>query len=630
MSVRLVSERSRDRSAAPALFQPTFLSGHSVPILIRRQQHEPVMSGRVADFVSAALGNRRLTLFIKNAHLLNVFTGETYRTSIGVYRDRIVYVGQDTGFATAETIDAEGMTAIPGLIETHMHVESSMVTPSRFAEAVIPHGVTTAFADPHEIANVMGKEGVRAMVEDSRGLPLKLYYYAPTCVPESKAVTPGAELTPGDIEDMLSWEGVYGLGEVMDYPAVLAGSRKMDRILQEGARESQVIDGHAPLLTGRELDAYLLSGAEADHEIFSAGAALEKLRLGLYVKLRGPYVLDVKKFVGALRGIPHPSNLILCTDDVMPDNLAKLGHLDYSCRAFIEAGMDPVEVVRSVTLRAAQHMRMPHLGAIAPGRVADILLLKDLRTFAVSLVVANGVPVAKEGELLVRVKRRRFARTARETMKLGPLRAEDFLVAPPIRNGKVLVNTVDFGESDTGDNGADFAEMVLTRLSKTEVAVKDGRVLLGNAALVLVFERHGRNGGRAFGFVRNLIRDGAFATTVAHDAHNLLVVGTNAEDMKSAANLVIRSGGGIAAVSHRKTLARIKLPIAGLMSDLQLGDVAKEMEALRGAFREMGVPDHPYMPLPSLLALSVIPHVRITDKGIFDVDHQKFVPAFAS
>ena len=587
------------------------------------------MAGGVASLVSAALGRRKLTLFIRDADLLNVFTGETYRASIGVYGARIVYVGQDSTLAASKTIDAEGMTAVPGLIETHMHVESSMVVPPRFAEAVLPHGVTTAFADPHEIANVMGKDGVRAMVADSRGLPLKLYYYAPTCVPESKAVTPGAELTPEDIKEMLGWEGVYGLGEVMDYPGVLAGSRKMDRILDEGAREGQVIDGHAPLLTGRELNAYVSSGAEADHENFDVDAALEKLRLGLYVKLRGPYVLDARKFVDGLAKIPHPYNLILCTDDVMPDNLAKLGHLDYSCRAFIEAGMDPVEVVRSVTLRPALHMRMPHLGALAPGRVADILLLKDLRRFAVDLVVANGVPVAKGGELLVEIRRTRFARGARETMKLSPLEVGDFSVTPPVRNGTVQVNTVDFGESETGDMGEDFAEMVLTRLSKTEVEVRDGAMSLGNAALVFVFERHGKNGGRAFGFVRNLIRDGAYATTVAHDAHNLLVVGTSAEDMKSAANLVIRSRGGIAAVRRGKTLARIKLPIAGLMSDLPLEDLARGMEALRGAFREMGVPDHPYMPLPSLLALSVIPHARITDRGIFDVDRQRFVPAFA-
>jgi len=589
------------------------------------------MSGQVHEFVSAALGQRKLTLLIKNANLLNVYTGETYEAAIGVYKKRIVYVGPDSGApAASNSIDARGLTAIPGLIESHMHVESSMVTPSRFAEAALPHGLTTAFADPHEIANVMGKAGVKAMVEDSRGLPLKLYFYAPTCVPESKAVTSGAELTPEDIEEMLGWEGVWGLGEVMDYPAVLNGSRKISRILDSAATRDVVIDGHAPLLSGRRLNAYIASGAEADHENFTVETTMEKLRLGMYVKLRGPYVLDAQRFTDALKTIPHPYNLIFCTDDVMPDNLARLGHLDYACRAFMQAGMDPVEVVRSATLRPALHMRMPHLGGIAPGRIADILLLEDLKKFTINLVIANGVPVAKDGRLLVQIKKRILDGPARRTMKLGPLGIEDFRVDPPMRNGPVYVNTVDFGESNHEDKGKAFAEMILTRLSKAKVNVVNGKLSLGETALVFVFERHGKNGGKAFGFVRNLIKNGALATTVAHDAHNLLVVGTNPEDMCTAANLVIRSGGGIAAVRGKETLARIKLPIAGLMSDRSLIEVSKDMDNLRRAFKTMGVLDHPYMPLPSLLALSVIPHARITDKGIFDVDRQRFVPPFTN
>jgi len=588
------------------------------------------MSVSLGEYVSAALGKRRLTLLIRNATLLNVFTGETYETSIGVYKERIVYVGAPNGFAATKTIDAKGMTAIPGLIDSHLHIESSMVTPSRFAEATLPHGLTTAFADPHEIANVMGKRGVRAMIEDGRGLPLKLYFYVPTCVPESRAVTSGAELTPQDIEEMLGWQGVWGLGEVMDYPAVLRGERKAENILKLGANHNAVIDGHAPLLSGPELDAYMVSGAEADHENFTVQTMLEKLRLGMYVKLRGPYVLDTKKFVDALGHVPHPYNLILCTDDLMPDNLARLGHLDYICRAFIEAGMDPVEVVRSVTLRPALHMRMYQLGAISPGRIADIVLLKDLDKFTVDLVIANGIPVARGGRMLVHLGKRILDSSARNTMKLGLLELKDFDVRPPIESGSVYVNTVDFDDSGHDDKGQAFANMVLTKLNRARLEVKDGRVSLDNIALVFVFERHGRNGGRAFGFVRNLIGSGAVATTVAHDAHNLLVVGRDVKDMRMAANLVIESKGGIAAVRRQRTLAWVKLPIAGLMSDGPLEHVSKEMVRLRGALKKLGVLDHPYMPLPCLLALSVIPHARVTDKGIFDVDSQRFVTPFVS
>jgi adenine deaminase len=587
------------------------------------------MSAR-RDYIFAALGKKELTLALRNTTLLNVFTGEIQDSSIGIYKDRTVYVGPPQGCPpAARTLDAKGMVAIPGLIDSHLHVESSMMTPSKFAAATLPHGLTTAFADPHEIANVLGRAGVKAMLDDSRGLPQKLYYFVPTCVPESSAVTAGAELTPEDIEEMLAWDGIWGLGELMDYAGVLRGDERLMRIVQLGADHGAVIDGHAPLLTGLDLNAYVASGAEADHENFTVEAALEKLRLGLYVKLRGPYILDPKKFVRALRRIPHPYNLILCTDDVLPDNLAKWGHLDYVCRSFIEAGMDPVEAVRSVTLRPALHMRKFDLGAIAPGRVADIVLLDDLRKFNVKLVIANGEPVARNGKLLVDMGERTFDDATRETMKLRPLTREDFDVTPPVANGVAEINTIDFsGFRKHEDQGQAFADMILTRLNRAKLNVRRGKLLLGDVALVFVFERHGKNGNRAFGFARNLIRRGAMATTVAHDSHNLLVVGTSQSDMLTAANLVIENKGGIAAVLGGETLALVKLPIAGLISEHGLAQVSKEVERLRGAFRKMRVLDHPYMPLPNLLALSVIPHARITDKGMYDVDNQVFVQPF--
>jgi len=584
------------------------------------------------DYISAALGKKTLTLTIRDTNLLNVFTGEMQEASIGIYKDRIVYVGTPRGCPpAARTIDAKGMVAIPGLIDSHLHVESSMMTPSKFAAATLPHGLTTAFADPHEIANVMGRAGVKAMVDDSRGLPQKLFYFVPTCVPESSAVTAGADLTPSDIKEMLTWDGVWGLGELMDYPGVLRGDDRLMQIVQLGLEHGAVIDGHAPLLTGLELNAYVTSGAEADHENFTVEAALEKLRLGLYVKLRGPYILDPRKFTKALRRIPHPYNLILCTDDVLPDNLARWGHLDYVCRSFIQAGLDPVEAVRSVTLRPAVHMRKFDLGAIAPGRVADVVLLDDLKKFNVKLVVANGEPVAKNGKMLLDLGERTFDGATRETMKLNPLTLEDFQVTPPVVDGVAEINTIDFsGFKEHEDQGQAFANMILTRLNRAKLKVRKGKLMLGDVALVYVFERHGKNGNRAFGFARNLIRHGGMATTVAHDSHNLLVVGTNQSDMETAANLVIQNKGGIAAVLGGKTLALVKLPIAGLISDHGLAQVSREVEKLRAAFRRMDVLDHPYMPLPNLLALSVIPHARITDKGMYDVDSQSFVSPFVS
>jgi len=589
------------------------------------------MSVRVGELVEAALGKRKLSLLIKDVDVLNVFTGEIIKSSIGVYGDRIVYVGDNGSREAEQTIDGSGKIAVPGLIDTHLHIESSMVVPSRFAEAVLPHGTTTVCADPHEIANVMGKEGVRIMLENSKNLPMKIYFFAPTCIPESNAVTAGAEFSPEDIEEMLGWDGIVGLGEVMDYEGVLNGSEKMLRILEIGHRRNVVIDGHCVLLQGARLNAYVAAGPEADHENFTVETALEKLRAGMYLKLRGPHILDTRKFVEALKKLPSPWNIILVTDDVMPDNLVDYGHLDHVVRAMIEAGMDEVEAVRSASYRPALHMRMYSLGAVAPGRVADIILLKNLRRFEIDTVISNGVPVARDGKLLIQINHRPVDARARDSVKIKNLTLEDFTLKPPVENGRVRVNVIDFAKySSSPENpAATFLEMILTRLSTAEVEVRGGEFILGDVALVFVFERHGKNGNRGVGFVRNLIHRGAIASTIAHDSHNLIVVGTSKEDMHKAAQLVISSRGGIAAVMNSKALAHIELPIAGLMSDEPVEKIAVKMKQLRKAFREMGVLDHPYMPLPSLLTLSVIPHARITDKGIFDVNQQRFIPWLA-
>ncbi len=589
------------------------------------------MQALLTDYISAALGKRKLTLLIHDVSLLNVFTGEIYETSIGIYRDKIVYVGpSDPQHESLNTIEAEHKIAIPGLIDSHLHIESSMVTPSKFAAAALPHGLTTAFADPHEITNVMGREGLQAMIQDSRNLPMKIFFYVPTCVPESNAVTSGAELTPSDIDEILDRREIWGLGEVMDYPGVLNESDKMMRILDVGKKHNAVIDGHAPLLSNSELNGYITAGPEADHENFTAAEMVTKMRLGMYVKLRGPYILDPRKFVRRMKSIPNASNLILCTDDVMPDNLSKSGHLDYVCRSFIDAGMDPVDAVKSVTLTPAQHMRKNQLGAIAPGRTADIVLLDDLKKFNIQLVVAKGIPVAKDGKLLVHIKSKRIRTFAENTVKVRAIDLQDLYVHPPVAEGYVYVNAIDLSKFSRGtrDSGEIFLNLLLTKLGKAKVKVSKGQLVLGETALVFVFERHGKGGGRGLGFVRNLMKSGAIATTVAHDSHNLLVVGTDLKDMQIAANLVIESHGGIAAVQKQQTLAWIKLPIAGLMSDQSLEHVSNEMLALRRAFKKMGAIDHPYMPIVCLLALSVIPHARITDKGIFDVDNQKFVEPF--
>jgi adenine deaminase len=586
------------------------------------------MSTGIGQYVDAALGRRPLTLLIRNTKLVNVHTGEIYPSSIGVYGDRIVFVGiDDKALISSSVINAGGAYAIPGLIDTHLHVESTMLTPSRFAEAVLPHGTTTAVADPHEIANVLGKHGVKMMIENAKDTPMKLYFFAPTSVPESSAATPGAKITAQDVRDMLRWEGIVGLGEVMDFQAVLNNDERMLDILEAARSSNSVVDGHSVLLSGTQLAAYISAGPDSDHENFTADSMVEKLRAGMYAKLRGPYILNTKSFVSALRKLPHASKVLFVTDDIMPDNLARDGHLDYVCRSFIKAGMDPIDAIRSCTLRPAQHLRMAQLGAISPGKVADILLLKNLGDFQVDSVIANGSLVARGGKLMVHIPRRPFDRNALNTVRVRRIKLSTFTIKPPKKTGKILVNAIDFApHRNRSAKVADgFLEMVLTKLTQVELQVSRGKFVLGDVALVLVIDRHKKSGRKAFGFAHNLIRRGAVASTVAHDAHNLIVVGTNQRDMYQAAKLVILSQGGIAAVADSQLQAFIDLPIAGLMSEAPLREVAKKMRSMRQAFRRMGVVDHPYIPIVALLTLSVIPHARITDKGIYDVDKQSFV-----
>jgi adenine deaminase len=583
-------------------------------------QHDP------RQLIEAALGKRALTTLIRDVDLLNVLSGEIYRTSIGIYRDTIVNVANTArDMKSEQIIEGEGKVAIPGLIDTHLHIESTMLTPANFAAAVLPHGTTTVCADPHEIGNVLGKEGVRMMLENARGLPMKFFFFAPTCVPECAAVTAGAEILSQDIEEMLRWDGICGLGEVMDFPGVISGNAKMLRILEVGRRENVVIDGHCVFLTGNELNAYVTAGPDADHENFTVESALEKLRSGMYVKLRGPHILNIKEAVSALHSMPKAWNTILVTDDVMPDNLLKFGHLDFVCRSFIENGMDPVEVVRSATLRPAEHMRMYHLGAIAPGRIADIVLLNNLTDFEIDAVLSNGELVASKGRLKASFNKPQFNAKAKDTVKVKRLTAEDFQFELPIKNGRTRLNVIDFNPAASKDSALSFMEMLVTNLAVANVDVKDGRCVSPEIAVAFVFERHGKTGKRGIGFIRGLIRTGAVASTVAHDAHNLIVVGTNQEDMLTAAQHVIKSNGGLAAVKESKVLGSIELPVAGLMSEEGIESAATKMRGLREAFKEMGVLDHPYMPLISLLTLAVIPHARLTDKGIFDVDRQQFI-----
>ena len=585
------------------------------------------------DLIKAARGQIPVDVLIDDVNYVNLLTGEIYTASIGILGDRVAYVASEkrSDLKAGEVFDGDGLYAVPGLIDSHLHIESSMVIPSRFAEAVLPRGVTTVAIDPHEIANVLGKRGVKYMLEGSVELPLKVYVMVPTCVPSIPGQeTSGAEINAKDVEEMLGWERVIGLAEVMDFAGVINLEPRIIEIVKTGRKRNVVIDGHT-FLRGLDLNAYIAAGMEADHENLTFEEALEKLRLGMLIKLRAPYLLDVEEFVKGLKSLPKPIGYLFVTDDILPDNLIRDGHLDNVLRKFIEAGLDPIEAIRAATIYPAIHLRLYDRGLITPGKLADIVLLKSLERFEIKYVFADGVLVAKDGKLVKEIPHHPFPEDSKRTVRVRKLQEDDFRIKAPPNSGKrVKVRVIELSPP-RGElkEGARFLQSVVTKFSIEELEVKEGYVDPGDLALIAVIERHGKTGDIAKGFVKNSgITRGAVATTISHDSHNLLVMGRDPKDMLVAANWIISSQGGVAVAKNGRIVASIELPVAGLMSEEPIQKVAEKFKNVRRAFREIGLIDHPYAPPIFFLALPVIPAAKITDKGLFDVMAQKPVDLF--
>ena len=578
------------------------------------------------EMLKTARGETQFDLVLKNVKLVNVFTREVYVTNVGIYRNIISYVGDLQDFKSKDTFDANGMYAIPGLIDSHLHIESSMLTPPRFAEAVLPHGTTTVAIDPHEIGNVLGKAGVKMMLDTSEGLPLKVLVLAPTCVPAvMNADTAGAEIHASDVSEMLGWDRVIGLAEVMDYYGVINLDKRMTDIVKTGRASNVVIDGHCMGLNEKETNAYATTGIEANHEYFPIDAEhgykadfetiRREMRLGMFAKLRKFSLMP--GLVQLLATLPSKQNLLFVTDDVMPDDLVRDGHLDDVVRTAIHYGYDPVDAVRSATCFPAKHLRLFDRGAIAPGKLADILLLKDLKEFNVDVVFANGRMIAKNGKLVSEIPLHRFPETAKRTVKLERVTEDAFKVRVKQEQGTIRIRVI------TVHPG------FLSSFEVRETKVKD-HIVQTDCGTVAVLERHGRTKNKAVGFIDKLgLKEGAVASTISHDSHNLIVVGMDATDMAVAANALIECQGGLAAVKGGEVLAKLELPVAGLMSEEEPETVARKLSVFRKTEGQLGLIDHGSMLLIVTLALPVISHARITDKGLFDVDKQEVVPLIA-
>jgi len=559
-----------------------------------------------------ALGKEPADLLLKNARLVDVISGEIRRGELAVAEGYVVGFGARKA---RQVVDLRGKYLAPGFIDTHVHLESSQVTPPEFARAVLPRGTTCLIADPHEIANVLGQEGIRYLLDATASLPLRCYFMAPACVPASPWETAGAELGAREIAEILRWERVLGLGEFMNFPGVLAREEVAWAKLK--AAQNRPIDGHAPGLSGAELWAYVLAGPRTDHEATALEEAREKLACGVHVLIReGTTARNLLPLLPLLT--PHTAPFVhFCTDDRHPETLLSEGHLDGMLRQAIARGVPPLVACAAATLHAARAFRLWDLGALAPGYRADFTVLSDLEQVRIEAVYVGGELVAREGECLVPLAAEEPA-GLRATVRVNP---EQLSFSIPARGKKARVIGVVPGQVFTR------ALLVSPKLQGGEVVADPARDLLKLA----VVERHRGTGNVGLGLVQGFgLRAGALASTVAHDAHNLVVVGASDEDMRRAVAELVRLGGGQVVVAGGEVQAALPLPIAGLMSDRRLEEVARLGRELVRAAHGLGciLPD-PFMTL-SFLALPVIPALKLTDRGLVDVEAFQLVPLFVA
>jgi adenine deaminase len=564
-----------------------------------------------------------LDLAIKNVNLVNVFTCEIYPADIGIYGDRIAVVGPAGAYdlQAKQTIDGSGKWATPGFVDTHIHIESTMVTPANYAAAVLPFGTTTSIIDPHEIGNVLGMDGVRFMVEGSEGLPLRVYITVPSCVPAVPGKeTAGADFGPDEVAEMLTWPRVIAVAEVMDYMGVVNASPKMVGIIQAGLESGATIQGHSPLLMGRNLNAYVAAGIENDHELRQGDEGLEKLRLGLLPLLKvSTYGNHARNIVPILKSAPF-LEIALCTDDIEPADLLENGHMDRVIREMIWHDIDPAVAIRWATYNGARHYKLRDHGAIAPGYFADIVLLSSLEEVKTSEVFVAGEMVVENGKLIAPIMEPPSSIKIENSVHLQPLSIEDFKLKAPVKDGNVRVNLLVLEQTR------------MTSLETVSARVRDHEIDLASlgedVCYVSVVPRHGQTHRPALALLAGLhLRRGALAMTIAHDSHNIIVIGHEPGDMLMAVRELEACGGGIVIVEDGEVLKKVELPLAGLMSLLPVSELAIEVKALNEVARSLGIDHRPQTLTISGLALTVVPKVRISDLvGLFDVETQEPIP----
>jgi adenine deaminase len=562
-----------------------------------------------ARLISVARGDSEPDLVVRGGKVFAAFTKEWLDVDIAVAEGRVAGLGR---FSGGEIVDAEGQFVVPGFIDAHVHIESSKLMVDEFARAVLRCGTTAVVTDPHEIANVLGTDGIHWLLDVCEGLPLEVFVMAPSCVPASPFESPRRPLTRGDMESILRRTHALGVAEMMNFPAVISGDRaELDKLEVRGATH---VDGHAPGVRGRSLDAYLSAGIRSDHESTTYEEALEKRRKGMWVLLRD--ASNARNLVDLLPLVKlyGPDNCAFCTDDREPDWLKREGHINQMCRVAVAHGLSPEDAILLASLQGARYHGLTWRGALAPGYRADLSLMPDVTDFRPTLVLAAGRRVFEDGQV-VPFERRDVPLWVRRSVRTAPVTARDFSI--PASGAHVRVIEVIPGQ-------------LLTNCVLERPAMQDGTAIADpgrDVAKIAVIERHHATGRMGKGFVKGFgLRQGAFASTVAHDAHNVVVVGTSDDDMALCVERLTELGGGIVVAARGSVVGELALPVAGLLSDEPFETVVAGMDALHTTLADMGVRiESPLMTL-SFLALSVIPALKITDRGLIDVDRFEIVP----
>lgn len=568
---------------------------------------------RIEELIRKARGLEPADLVLKNCRLVNVFSHEIYETEIAVSDDTIV--GIEPGYQGKTEIDLKGMLVAPGFIDGHVHIESSMVEVPQFTRAVLPLGTTTVITDPHEIANVLGYEGIRYMMDSSKFNPLNVYFMLPSCVPATHLETAGSTLRAFDIFPFLREKWVVGLAEMMNFPGVLAGDADvLDKL--KIARDKR-IDGHAPGVSGKDLSAYITAGVRSDHECTTVEEAREKLRKGMHIMIREGSATRNLRDLLPLVNQQNSSRFIWVTDDRHPDDLLNEGHINFMIRTAIAQGLDPITAIQIGTINTAEYFRLDHLGAISPGRLADMVVFDDFENFNIRKVFKSGQLVAEDGAAVYELPNRPKARL-RGSVNIKWLEGEEFDIPATGSQARVIELV---------------PQQIITRERVATVKAENGMVTADTEQDILplyVIERHHGSGNIGKGLVHGFgLKTGAIASTVAHDSHNVVAVGVEKDAVMQAVVQINRMGGGIAVALPDGVIASLRLPIAGLMSDQPLETVNQQLHELNRVIRdELDCPIHEPLMTLAFLALPVIPKLKLTDKGLVDVEKFDFVDLF--